>query len=493
MTHVTLPGGTNDHASRFDFMATITARPQHATRARPDRPNDLDAVAGTAEWLGMPLRQWQRDVVAVVTERIPDPDDPDGPDIYAYDDVVLSVGRRAGKTVLLFVLAMHRLRTHPGASVRFTAQNGASARITFRQEWAAIVDRIDPDRNVFKLRLGNGTEAIELNGGYLTVFSPTKTALHGTQADLVFVDEAFAHTAEAGRDIITAAKPTTYTVPDSQCWYISAAGDLSSTWLAELLDQGRRAALLDRGEGLAHFEWTADGTELDTTDPVTWQLVHPGEIPTRVLRSAYERDPEDFARTILNITNRSGSAGSPFDIAAWRRSELTGPLPAREGTLALGVDVDTNQTVAAIVAAFDGGRFVEVIDMRPGTDWVVERVVALFDAYDVERIAVDSRGPAGAILTELVAHGLPLIKPAVSEAAGAVAAFASLISTGQLRHAPDVSLDIAIEGARRRLIGDGGWTVSRRNSASSVTPLIAAALAVSVHPDTYGESTATIA
>ena len=481
------------HGLLLTFMATITARPQHATRARPERPNDLEAVSGTADWLGLPLRQWQRDVVAVVTERIPDPDDPDGPDIYAYDDVVLSVGRRAGKTVLLFVLAMHRLRTNPGASVRFTAQNGASARITFRQEWAPIVDRIDPDRDVFQLRLGNGTEAIQLNGGFLTVFSPTKTALHGTEADLVFIDECFAHDVTAGRDIITAAKPTTYTVPDSQCWYVSAAGDLSSTWLAELLDQGRRAAMLDRGEGMAMFEWSADGTDLDPADPATWALVHPGEIPARVMRAAYERDPEDFARTILNITNRSGSAGSPFDIAAWRRSELKGVLPARDGTMTLGVDVGPDQSVAAIVAAFDGGRFVEVIDMRPGVRWVTDRVIGLFDAYDVTRIAVDSRGPASAILTELVAAGLPLVKPTVSESAGAVAAFASLIATGQLRHAPDVSLDVAVEGARRRLIGDGGWTVSRRNSSSDVTPLVAAALAVSVHPDTYDPSGPAIA
>ena len=466
-------------------MSTVTARPQHATRARPERPNDLDAVSDTADWLGLPLRQWQRDIVAIVTERIADPDDPAGPMIYAYDDVSLSVGRRAGKTVLLFVLAMHRLRSRPGASVRFTAQNGAAARLTFRQEWAPIVDRIDPDRDVFKLRLGNGTEAIELNGGFLTVFSPTKTALHGSESDLVFIDECFAHTLQAGRDIVTAAKPTTYTVADSQVWFVSAAGDLSSTWLASLLDAGRRAAMLDRGEGLAHFEWTADGTELDPADPATWQLVHPGEIPTRVLRAAYERDPEDFERSILNVTNRTGSAGSPFDIAAWRRSELTGALPERAGVLTLGVDVGPDQNVAAIVAAFDGGRFVEVIDIRPGVDWVTDRVVGLFDAYDVARIALDSRGPAGAILTELVAAGLPLVKPTVSESAGAVAAFASLVSTGQLRHAPDVSLDVAVEGARRRLIGDGGWSVSRRNSTSDVTPLLAAALAVMCHPSTY--------
>jgi hypothetical protein len=239
------------------------------------------------------------------------------------------------------------------------------------------------------------------------------------------------------------------------------------------------------------MEWTVDGTELDPDDEETWRLVHPGNIPLDVLRTAHDRNRTEFYRTILNMTDRVGSSGSPIDVAQWGRLRAQSP-GSRRSTMTLGVDCGPDQSTGAIVAATDAGRCVEVIDHRPGTDWIPSRVVELVDRYPVEVVGFEPGGPAGALVAPLEALGIPLRLLNLREVAGAAAAFGSLVSTSRVRHVPDASLDAAVEGARRRLVGDGSWTISRRNSTADVAPLLAAIFAVAVHPETYDSQGPTI-
>jgi hypothetical protein len=232
------------------------------------------------------------------------------------------------------------------------------------------------------------------------------------------------------------------------------------------------------------MEWTADVDDLDPDNPETWLKAHPGGLKMAALQSAYDANRDQFYRTILNITNRTGATGSPIDLPMFRRSMIDHE-PDQTATLTLGVDCSPDQATTALVACI-GGDIVEVIDHRPGGgDWVPGLIARIVDTRDCPTVALDYGGPAGVLVAPLKALGVPLKALGSREVAAAAASLAAGISTGGLRFRPDVSMSAAVEGARRRTYGDGGWSYARRASKADTSPLIAASLAVSVHPDAY--------
>src|SRR5690242_21435030 len=88
------------------------AAPRWATPRTPGRRSFGAAVAKVAEALGRPLQPWQRQVVDVGTELVPDPTGRvivDGiRHSWAYTTVVVHVQRQAGKTTLLGPKNLHR-------------------------------------------------------------------------------------------------------------------------------------------------------------------------------------------------------------------------------------------------------------------------------------------------------------------------------------------------------------------------------------------------
>ena len=454
-----------------------TANCQYGTRRRIERDSLGWQVEEIAAEFGLTLKPWQRYVVDVALEL----DEHTGE--LAYDTVQISVGRRAGKTLLVFLLAVRRMREQRNQLVWFTAQDERSAATHFRNEYVPLAESWG---DKFKKRLANGSESLTLlsNGSKFSLFSPRPASLHGYNSDMVIIDECWAFGLERGEDLEVGVRPTTWTRPGAQVLLTSAAGDSSSTWWAALLDAGRAAVFEDLGSGIAHFEWTPDGTDLDVDDPLTWPLVHPGGLPEKVMLAEYRRDRDQFVRTMLNVTDRSKGHGSPVDVTLWRNLG-TDHMATRTGTITLGVDVSPDQATAAIVASLEGGATLELIDHRPGTFWVADRLVGLFDAYDVHTIALDPGGPAGALVPALQAQALPLSLLALRDVTAASAGLVQAVRTATIRHRVDASLDAAIDGARKRSVGDGAWTFSRTKSLADVAPIVAASFALWAHPDTH--------
>jgi len=467
---------------------SLIAEPQFGTRRREERPTHGAAVEAVAQRFGYSLKPFQRRFADVALELVPD--DETGELVYAYDRLSLSVGRRAGKTFLVLMMMVRAMLSARRVGVRFTAQNRQSAVLHLRESFVPMLDDSDL-AGLFQQRLANGSEALTVpNGSFLRLFSPLPTALHGSEADLVVVDECFAFSSERGDDLETAIAPTLLTTR-GQLFLTSAAGDLSSTWWAGLLDAGRAASVADTGRGLCHMEWTADVDHLDRDDPETWLQAHPGGLRLAQLQSLYDANREQFYRTILNITNRSGASGSPIDLPMFRRSMMDENAD-QTATITIGVDCSPDQATTALVACI-GGDVLEVIDHRPGgPDWVPQLVASIYDRRDCATVALDYGGPAGVLVAPLKALGVPLKALGQREVAAAAASMAAGVSTGGLRFRPDVSMVAAVEGARRRMYGDGGWSFARRASEADTSPLIAASLALSVHPDAYASQAPTL-
>ena len=122
----------------------------------------------------------------------------------------------------------------------------------------------------------------------------------------------------------------------------------------------------------------------------------------------------------------------------------------------------------------DGLLHVEVADYRPGTSWAVPRLAEMHARHDSLGVVVDEGSHEGAIIKDLEAAGVPVIKIG---ARGVAQAYAELIEDATdsktLRHRGQDDLNTALAIAVTRDVGDGGQALGRRKSAGDISPVVA--------------------
>lgn len=150
----------------------MSSPPRYGTPRRPDRRTAGPAVEVLAGRFGYRFLPWQRHVADVAGEL-------DAAGTYAYQTVIVAVGRRAGKSLLTFSELMFTALGARGRRAWYTAQSRADAAITFRDEWAPIVKSSTLAPYVAS-RLANGSEAFTVprHASGVRVFAPVPTALH---------------------------------------------------------------------------------------------------------------------------------------------------------------------------------------------------------------------------------------------------------------------------------------------------------------------------
>lgn len=224
--------------------------PRFATRRNPERRTFGGATGKVADRLGSPLFAHQQYIDDVALEV-------DASGAWAYDDVVILMQRRAGKTFVIKAEVARRGSYLP-TLMTMTAQNGLKA----RERWLEIADHDrkkglmqSPMRHMLKCTAGTGNEILRwhTNGSEFRPFAPNDKAGHGDDPDMVVVDELWAFDLAEKRAIEAGYRPA-WSVKPGQAWHLSAAGTSRSLWLKELRRRGREA-VQDPGSRLAYFEW----------------------------------------------------------------------------------------------------------------------------------------------------------------------------------------------------------------------------------------------
>lgn len=93
-------------------------------------------------------------------------------------------------------------------------------------------------------------------------------------------------------------------------------------------------------------------------------------------------------------------------------------------------------------------------------------------------MVIDGASPAATMIPALSMQKIKVIVTAARDMGRACGGFLDDVLAGRLSHAEQPQLNAAVEGARRRPIGDAGafgW--DRRDGAVFVAPLVAATLA----------------
>lgn len=431
---------------------------------------------------------WQQQVADVALEV-----NADGS--YFYRTVIITVQRQSGKTTLLGPVNLHRCLTVQDARAWLTAQRRQDARDT----WLDIATRAgrSPLGSLMSTRRSNGSEALTFpaTGGTFRIFAPTEDALHGKTNHLVAVDECWAFDAPQGLALEQAILPT-FTVTGGQLWLVSTAGHADSAWLRSYVERGRAAVEAGRTDGVAYFEWSLADDDVDEVagglaDDASsaarqraFDLVlaaHPAAGLTLRLdaleQAADAMSPGDFLRAYANRWTRTADA--VFAAHLWSACRAPAwPVP-EPGTVALAFDVAVDRSDAAIAAGWratpDGPLRVDLVEHRPGGGWLAGRLAELATRWRAP-VAADPFGPAGDIVDELRRAGVEIIEIKARDYAAACAAFLAAVTDGRLQHPGSPGLDAAVAAAATRRLGDA-WAWSRRSSAASISPLIAATLA----------------
>jgi phage terminase large subunit-like protein len=427
-------------------------------------------VQAVARMIGIDLMPWQRHVLDVALEIDPDTG------LLAYRDVTVTVPRQAGKTTLMLCLMTWRALTFGRQRIVFTAQTAQDARDKWRDEHVPTLEQSQL-ADLFSVRHSNGSEAIRWrNGSLQTIVATTEKSGHGKTLDLVIADEYFA---QQDARLEQALKPTMITRPQPQFWFISTAGTASWVPLRQKVDRGRDAARSGETSGLAYFEWSAD----DDDDPAaesTWLRCHPAighTIDVAAVRAEFQSmELAEFERAFLNRWTE-GVTAAPIPVTTWDRRGV--PDLHIDGEVAFALDMAPDRAYTSIAVAGPAGETtgVELVDRRTGGDWVIGRVVQLWDRWSPIAFVVDMAGPASTFVPDLEAAGVRVIRTNSREMAQACGRMFDAVLNDKLAHRGQPELTAAVAGAAKRKLGDA-WAFSRSASSVDISPLVAATLAL---------------
>lgn len=395
---------------------------------------------------------------------------------WAASEVGLIVPRQNGKGSILearelagLFLLDERLILHSAHEFKTTTE--AFLRIK------NLIDGSDALRSrVAKVLTGHGNEQIELKtGARLKFVARTRGSGRGFSGDCVVLDEAYALSDSA----MDALMPTLSAKPNAQIWYTSSAPLEDSEVLRRLCLRGRAG----EDKRLAYFEWCAADDAI-SSDPRAWADANPG-MGIRLSEDFTERElgalsPEGFRRERLGVWAEFETSNL---LPHWRHLADEKSTIPKDAPVVFAVDVSPSRgrsTIAVAGDRADGLRHVEIVDSKPETFWVLDRLRALREKWGAIAVVLDDRSAAGSLIPALEAEdGITVHVPTSKDVAIAAGRFfdACSESVASLRHMDDPTLNAAVDAAVTRPLGDA-WTWDRRKPASDITPLVAATLAL---------------
>lgn len=435
-----------------------------------------------------PLIPWQRELSDVAGEFDP------ATGRFFYTDVIAVVPRRAGKTLVSLATMLQRCSIRRYRRAKFTAQTREDAARQFRLEWTPMLEQAER-RGTVKLRRSNGSETITLRANRSTVelFAPTAAASgHGHDIDTAVVDEVWWFTVEEGADLEAGIVPAQLTRPLRQRWWITAGGvrpglldgDVTETFLDQLMDRGRAAVDAGFRSGICYVEFSADPL-VDGYDPYDedlWWRTHPAlghQIAIEALRDDADRMSRAlWERSVLNVWPRASGKPGLLSIDNWR-VDVEAKTPVKLGRpLWLAVDVAPDRSSAAIAAAGPGGAgvAVELVEHQPGAEWLAGRVVELHRRHRSVGVVVDKGGPAAGVIPLLERAHVPVEAFDGGQYAAACAALVDAVHAGRLTANVHPDLTAAVAVAKSRPLSDA-WAWGRRRSEGTIAPLVAVTLA----------------
>lgn len=472
---------TSTHAARLGAQRPRVERVPPAVSSAAPEFIDLAASAG------LHLDPWQQHVLtAGLGER------EDGS--WASFKNSVWVPRQNGKGGVIEALELGWLFLTRERLVMHSAHEYKTAQEGFLRIKELVQSTPDLDRRVNRYWQAAGEQGIELTrsagGGRLRFIARSRGSGRGFSGDKNVLDEA----QELTEQQMAALLPTMSARPDPQIWFFGTPPESADAWCYGLREDGEAGV-----PRMMHMDW---GTDLDLTDDAAcraaiadrdlWYACNPA-LGRRISEEFVEGESRPSGLGAKFPIERlgawwprlAGGASGVIDLDVW--AGLADRESKRSGDVAFAVDITPSRDWASVAAyglRKDGLGHLEVIDRRPGTDWLVDRLVQLRERWDPVAIGLDIKGPAGSLLVDLEKRGLcrpddpeaprrgDLAVPSAQEVAAGCGQLVDAIVQGTVRHIDQDEVAAAIRGAKTRPLGDA-WAWGRRISTVDISPLVA--------------------
>lgn len=459
----------------------VSTHPTYAFSSGPD-------VADLSEAAGLVLDPWQRYVLEHgMGER------PDGK--WAAREVACWVPRQNGKGALIEARVLASLFLLGERRILWSAHEYKTAQEGFLRIRELIQNAPDFDRLVKRYWEGSGEQGIELTTGQrLKFIARSKGSGRGFSGDLVILDEAQELTLLQMKALL----PTLSARPNPQIWYLGTPPEDDAAWVYGIRKDGEAGK--DR---LAYFDWGLG--DIDPTvslkerlrqyqDRELWYQANPGlgiRLSEEFCEDELSRLREGFAPERLGMwLPYSGDEVAGWQVigeAAWEAARDVESQVGGRPAFAVYVPPDRSYSAIGVAgASTEGGRHIEVagdgqaLDYRPGTGWVVARLLEL-EKHKPSVVVIDDKALADAAEKA----GLKVHRAGAADVVtGCQLLFDAVagddVTSRDVRHIGQPELTAAVRGAVKRDVG-GSWAWARRDLAVDVTPLAAVSLALFGH------------
>lgn len=443
--------------------------PPRVRHAPNVRANSWEDVSDLVAAYGLALDEWQEVVLqAAMGERA------DGR--WAASRVAMSVPRRNGKTQVMVARALAGILLFDEQDIVISAHEQATAREAFDMLVSLLESNPDLNRKVQQYGRAFNREYVRFIGGAAVRFKArTKHGGRGFGTDCLLLDEAQIFTQSAWAAIL----PTLSAQDNPQVWLLGTPPGVDDD--GEVFGGFRDAGLAGTDSRLAYLEWSAEaGDDLD--DPQVWAKANPA-YPTRISHDAIadERSSmtdDQFAMERLGMWAGPASL-QVIDSASW--AEIADESSMAVDQLALAVDVSPDRDVASVAVAgqrADGLWHVALDEQRKGVGWMVPYLASRLDENPgVRALVIDGASPAASVVDELGRDRIRATTTTARQYAQACGQLFDGVMEGWLRHTDQPQVNAALSAARKRPLGDA-WAWNRKNSASDITPIVAATLAL---------------
>lgn len=348
-------------------------------------------------------------------------------------------------------------------------------------------------QRVKSVKRSHGEEGVYLKDGRKLLYKTrTKGGGRGFSCDFLALDEAM-FIAEA---FLGALMPVISARPNPQMWYMGSAVDQATMDHGIVFARLRERALAGDAARMAYLGWSP-AYEYDWKTPAdvpAGELLSPDVIALanpalgiridleHVVESEYEAmDDRTYCVERLGVGDwpeTDPTAGGVINVETWKALTDTGS--EAQDPLCLVFDTSPDRLWSSIgVAGYrqDRRAHVEVVDRRPGTDWVAKRVAELVGRHEIAVVLCDGKSPAASLIPALKKLGVKVETVDAGEHAQACGTFVDAVGQDTVRHLGTDELLAAVRGAAKRLLGDA-WAWSRKSSAVDISPLVAVTLAL---------------
>lgn len=438
---------------------------------------------------GIELDRWQAWLIDRVLERYPDDwHDPTKAGRLRYRQVVISLPRQNGKSVIGAILALYGLLMHEqGPAVVSVASTADQARIVYNRVLFVIQSSTQLSRRFSKMTETRGIHTKDGAGTYQAKASKGD-ALQGIPVSLAIPDELHITKPAIWQSLVNGI----LTRKDGLIVGITTAGDEDSALLKQLYTTGEKAVKeaaeqpADRRqlERFGFFVWQAPEARVPEDDDALAEALlasnpalFEGRVDLSNVISDVRATPDpDVIRYRFNLFVASSAAFIPVE--RWQRNRVE-EWPAAAGRPTFAIDRTPDWGYAAITAAVkvDGVTYAEVVAsiVRPSIEQlaaVCEQLMAfepntfILDGYSLRDLG-----------SELKLRGMPVHVSTQSDMMTASSLTYAKIMQAKLKHTGDELLVRQIGRTVRKNVGEG-FRISRKDSSVEIDAVISMALAV---------------